>query len=48
MSVNPFMPIDPLEAARKGIQVPLIVGHSNREGIFSGERELNFVGFSES
>lgn len=39
------MPIDPAQAAKEGIKVPLIIGHNNREGIFIGEGELNFENF---
>ncbi|KAJ8682867.1 hypothetical protein QAD02_018659 [Eretmocerus hayati] len=32
-SKNPFMPIHPLRAAEEGIQVPLLIGCTDREGI---------------
>ncbi|KAL7302333.1 hypothetical protein TKK_0004996 [Trichogramma kaykai] len=30
---NPFMPVDPVVAAQAGIQMPVIIGHNDREGI---------------
>ncbi|XP_058799349.1 uncharacterized protein LOC131668894 [Phymastichus coffea] len=32
-SKNPFMPVHPEEAAKQGIEVPLIIGHNSREGL---------------
>lgn len=32
-SKNPFMPIEPEVAAKNGVQVPLLIGNNDREGI---------------
>ena len=43
-SANPFMPKDPEIVAEKGIQVPLLIGGTNREGLifyFSSNNNLN-------
>ncbi|KAJ8682870.1 hypothetical protein QAD02_018662 [Eretmocerus hayati] len=32
-SKNPFMPVHPFEAAKQGVQVPLMIGCTGREGI---------------
>ena len=32
---KPFMPIPVEEAAKQGVQVPLIIGYTNKEGIIA-------------
>lgn len=32
-SANPVVPVDPEEVLLNGFQMPLLVGHTNREGL---------------